>query len=424
MNDYRSAVAATPPAQLFPARHSWTAPEGTPNLIDSYELTDSALCLVGFSDSQEVVVVPSRLNGDHVVRTPLAKELLGSPSRNNFTIEVRAELPVTDVEQAIDVDQTNESIILGDWVVKWQVRVHPTPALQRMRDIETAVRTGRIPQEYISPELLGSVEWTDSAGNTFPLLTATRYLPDSEDGWTWAVDLVRAHAAGGDVDALQPFHRLGRMTALMHVAFAANTPAQWSKSQLAAVSAGMSLDLADAVLAIDGDEGERLRARRDLLEATWANLGGLDDTPVIPIHGDFHVGQVLRSSNEELSIVDFDGNPVQTPDERMKAQPAARDVASMLASIDHVARVVIYRTPGVNSERAEAWIPQAQATYLDAYQRTLADFSSEWIFEPRLVRPFQVHQEVREYLYSAHHLPHWRYVPDAVVTAMFPDQEI
>jgi len=30
-------------------------------------------------------------------------------------------------------------------------------------------------------------------------------------------------------------------------------------------------------------------------------------------------------------------------------------------------------------------------------------------------------QECREFVYSARHLPHWRYVPDAVLTEMFPD---
>lgn len=424
MKDYHSAVAATPPAQLLPARHSWAAPEGSAQLIDAFELTDGALCLVGFSDSPEVVVVPARIDGGRVIRTALAHAVLGAQSRDAFTIDVLADLPVTKVEQAIDVDQTNESVVLGDWVVKWQVRVHPTPALQRMRDIEMAVHTGLIPQEHISPDLLGSVEWTDSNGHTFPLLTATRYLPNSEDGWTWAVALVRAHATDGEEDVLTPFQRLGRMTALMHVAFAANASEQWSSSHVNGLAARMSEDLDDAVAVIDGEEGGRLRSRRDQLDATWAALGQIDRTPVIPIHGDLHVGQVLRSSNNALAIVDFDGNPVQTTAERMEPQPAARDVASMLASIDHVARVVIYRTPGVDSERVEAWIPQAQAAYLDSYQRTLADFGSEWIFDPRLVQPFQVHQEVREYLYSAHHLPHWRYVPDAVLTAMFPDQEM
>jgi hypothetical protein len=32
-----------------------------------------------------------------------------------------------------------------------------------------------------------------------------------------------------------------------------------------------------------------------------------------------------------------------------------------------------------------------------------------------------VDQELREYLYAVRFLPHWTYVPDAVLTELFPD---
>ena len=35
--------------------------------------------------------------------------------------------------------------------------------------------------------------------------------------------------------------------------------------------------------------------------------------------------------------------------------------------------------------------------------------------------PLRLQQECREFLYAVHHLPHWRYVPDAALIELLPD---
>ena len=153
------------------------------------------------------------------------------------------------------------------------------------------------------------------------------------------------------------------------------------------------------------------------------SLVEIDSTPIIDIHGDFHIGQSLRVTDagaDRYAFVDFDGNPVLTPAERMNRQPAARDVAGMLASIDHVARVVNYRTEELDPRPAAIWIPHAQDAFLAAYQVTLSAAGQRALLDDRLLVPLMLDQECREFVYSARHLPHWRYVPDAVLTAMFP----
>jgi maltokinase len=114
---------------------------------------------------------------------------------------------------------------------------------------------------------------------------------------------------------------------------------------------------------------------------------------------------------------------VLTPAERMQRQPAARDVAGMLASIDHVARVVNYRTEGLDPRPAVIWIAHAQDAFLAAYQSALAAAGQRALLDDRLLRPLMLDQECREFVYSARHLPHWRYVPDAVLTDMFPGDD-
>ncbi len=80
-------------------------------------------------------------------------------------------------------------------------------------------------------------------------------------------------------------------------------------------------------------------------------------TPLIDVRGDLHVGQVLRHPDAptgrgptagtpaSYAVVDFDGNPVLAAAERVRRRPAAVDVAGMMASPDHVGRVVLHRGP-------------------------------------------------------------------------------
>jgi maltokinase len=351
----------------------------------------------------------------------ISAALLASAGSNTFRIH-RFHPPPNVAETAIDVDQSNESIIVGDAVVvKWQIDLSdvPSPAPSRMRALHEAQLAGRI-SATIAPDPWAIVEWLpEPTSDPLTIATATAYLPDSADGWEWAVARVRSWAQGQHVDALTPFARLGEMTADMHTAFAAIGRGTADAEMIEAWRTSAQADLDRACELIDGVEGERLRERAPLMAESIHALAAIRSSPVIAIHGDFHIGQILRSGNT-LLITDFDGSPVRTPRERLELEPTARDVAGMLASIDHVARVVNYRTPGLDSAPARGWISRAQTVFLDAYRRTLAGHGLTDIFDERLLLPFQVQQEAREFIYAATHLPHWRYVPDAALSDMFP----
>ena len=42
------------------------------------------------------------------------------------------------------------------------------------------------------------------------------------------------------------------------------------------------------------------------------------------------------------------------------------------------------------------------------------------LFDEALAVPLRLQQEVREFLYAAKHLPHWRYVPDGALRDLLP----
>ena len=64
-----------------------------------------------------------------------------------------------------------------------------------------------------------------------------------------------------------------------------------------------------------------------------------------------------------------------------------------------------------------AWIHEARQRFLGTYRQLLHDHERGELLDERLLVPFAVEQECREYVYAARHLPRWLYVPDAALPA-------
>ena len=168
-------------------------------------------------------------------------------------------------------------------------------------------------------------------------------------------------------------------------------------------------DLETALVSIDGDEGERLRVHEGAIRDELSRLRAHSAT-TIPIHGDLHVGQFLRW-RDGLAVSDLDGDPLGPGS---LAGGPAKDVASLVQSLDHVGRIVERRRGG----SAADWIREASGACLESYRSELAALGASSLFDERLVRPFRVAQELHEFVYAARYLPNWRDVPDRALAAI------
>src|SRR5439155_5787322 len=105
-------------------------------------------------------------------------------------------------------------------------------------------------------------------------------------------------------------------------------------------------------------------------------------------HGDFHLGQMLIVK-DDVFIIDFEGEPRRSLEERRRKAPAARDVAGLLRSIDYSATAALDRAlksaPDEHGKVARAldvWRERSVATVVAAYRESLVD-PRLWPREPQ-----------------------------------------
>jgi maltokinase len=126
------------------------------------------------------------------------------------------------------------------------------------------------------------------------------------------------------------------------------------------------------------------------------------------VHGDLHVGQVLRT-DRGLVVIDFEGDPSLPLAERSRERSPLVDLASLVLSLDHAACAAARREPSFDWR---AWSLHARAACLSAYEEEAGAVDRE------LLRALEVAKELRELVYASRWLPEWLYAPRAVLPTL------
>jgi maltokinase len=404
---------------LLPEQLAGSFPlNGDPAVLDVLPLADGKLALIRCGD--RLLAIP--LAGSGTLRRARAGDgvfaaLVGfigeAAVAGAFTGRPSAAVPAGTIERAIQADQSNDSVVVDEAVV---VKVFGLPGPSPHPAVEISLHLAEVGFEE-TPRLTGSLAWSGDEGELL-LATATELLPDAREGWDWHVQLLEEITDGGRPPAAwaRPAADLGALVARLHVALATASPVFPTPRSLATTEdvaswiERSSATLEEALALTDGPEGERLREHELAIRRSLAAATAVTATPVTVIHGDLHVGQLLPW-RDGFAVIDFEGNPLQRADERGAMRPPARDVASVVRSLDHVGRIVQRRRPDRASDIA-TWIAAARTSFLESYTSQLAMLGATDLFDERLLHPFEVAQGCHEYVYAARFLPRWRYVPD------------
>lgn len=331
----------------------------------------------------------------------------------------------------VGAEQSNTSIVFGDDVILKLFR-RLTPGVNPDLELCLALAgagSRRIPQP---------VAWfeADFEGETTTLGLLQEYLRTGTDGWELAKTSVRdlyadqdllgigggteplhAHEVGGDF-AGESF-RLGVATAEVHADLARTLPtAIAGEDELHSLAEQMSRRLDAAAERVPELEPytDRLRdAYRDL-----AQLGRADHpVPLQRVHGDFHLGQVMRTSTRWV-LIDFEGEPAQPLVERRALHSPLRDVAAMLRSFDYAARhLLAERRTGQSGAPAPHLVRRAEEWALRNRDAFCAGYAKAGAVDPRaepvLLRAFETDKAVYEVVYESGNRPTWLPVPMSAI---------
>ena len=237
--------------------------------------------------------------------------------------------------------------------------------------------------------------------------------------------------------ALDSAARLGRRTALLHLALAspsadpAFSPELITSDDLERTVAGLRAeaarvfdllkdsvaDLPDPVVDLAGMVLGRRRQILDSFRFLTLDRAGAQR---IRVHGDYHLGQVLQVKTDYV-ILDFEGEPMRPLAERRAKQSPLKDVAGMLRSLSYAAYAGLMNYTARRPEDLESLEPWAQlwerstgAEFLRAYRETAqhAPFLPPDARDFRkLLATFLLDKALYELSYELNHRPAWVRIP-------------
>ena len=310
--------------------------------------------------------------------------------------------------RVMGAEQSNTSIVYGDeYILKMFRRVQPglNPDLEISRALTAAG----------SPHVAAPVGWLEGTvdGQTTTLAMMQVFARNATDGWAMATASVRdlfaeadlhADEVGGDFAAES--ERLGVATAEVHALMAQSLPTAVAGSD-ESVDTGRQLHARlDAALVIVPE----LAAYTVALRAVYDQVTQLPGPVAVQrVHGDYHLGQVLRTQDGWL-LLDFEGEPARPLAERTALMSPLRDVAGMLRSYDYAARHLLAGRGGDAqlAYRATEWAERNRSAFCDGYAAAAGT-------DPRddavLLRAFELDKAVYEVVYEARNRPSWLPIP-------------
>ena len=339
-------------------------------------------------------------------------------------------------------EQSNTSIILGEEAIlklfrKLERGEQPDVELTRFLTVDAAFP--------YTPALLGTIRFEDGGGKMVAGMLQ-EFLPKSVDAWSYALERAKPYfAAPRDRDAPNAFlddaERLGIVTRAMHEALArGNTPdlaperadatrvEQWGTRAKQWVRDGLSLLerqlRAGALPKERAGEGEALARRRDhylaSVDEITREVSG-DAGVTMRIHGDYHLGQVLRTNRDDFMIIDFEGEPARPLAERREKASPLRDVAGMLRSFAYAAATLGMEAKdldvGTREIRIGRWERDTREAFLRGYLAGRAEEPASEILPSgtehmrALLRLFETEKAFYELAYELNNRPEWTWIP-------------
>ena len=452
--------------------------------------TGEAAETIRASDPTSIVATVTTANGPAILHDAVAREDVRQAILQ--LIEANAELPTrngvltgrsstafTEARGAESLpartgsaEQSNTSILFGaKLIMKLFRRLQPgeNPDTEIGRFL---TETAHFPRIAL---FLGDITLKPKNGEPTTVAMLQGLVENEGDGWQWTLDELsryydsvatlpapqdlgtppsflsenevpppaREHAAL----SLEAAALLGRRTAEMHLALATSThnsaflaecfttadlvaDADRIDAQLALTLGALKRGIPQLTETISDNAAVVLSRRIELYARARAIASATpnDAGQRIRIHGDYHLGQVLRSRSDYV-ILDFEGEPARSLEQRRAKQSPLKDVAGMLRSFSYATYAALntfaQRRPD-DARNLEPWATLWQNAvsheFLRAYQLTVVDANPDLIPKPTqsqlLLNAYLLEKSLYELLYELDNRPTWVRIPLAGILAL------
>jgi len=319
----------------------------------------------------------------------------------------------------ITAEQSNTSLVYDDrLILKVFRRLAPGP------NPDAEVTTALVAAGF-SHAAAPLVRWQREG---WDLAFGQQYLSGGSEGWALALTSLRDFYASPGADPAQSggdfaseAARLGRVTAELHLAMAR---AYGVDRRLLAdrywpdLVASVEQRLAPAVADLGGGMAEAAARFSDRLAQVK------DPGPAIRVHGDYHLGQVMRT-DAGWYVLDFEGEPARPVGERLRPSSPLKDVAGMTRSLDYASRVALGERGGGDipelEAKALAWERHNREAFLGGYRATRQmgdlvppDEDTWWA----VLAAYEMDKALYEVAYELSYRPSWAPIPLAAVTRL------
>lgn len=354
--------------------------------------------------------------------------------------------------QWLSGEQSNSSLIIEKKIVLKLIRrispgVHPE------------VEMGRHLTELGFPNtcpLLGEVVRVEPNGERYTLCVAEGFVPNNGDAWEHALELLGkiardrlTSARSGALKAAEPEEQnvsrysvfaalIGRRLGELHVALAAQSDDDAFSPECATsevldrwINAAFG-QVERALKTLEGGLDAFNHENRSLAESLIEQQALVTSAfrSAIPcsvhvmctrIHGDFHLGQVLMTSDDAY-IIDFEGEPSKPLNERRAKSCPLKDVAGMLRSFSYASATALQAceaTAAIDGQSASALLErcrvEAEASFLVSYNDAVSSASRDRPSDQKtfeaLLDLFLLEKAAYEICYEAANRPEWIGVP-------------
>lgn len=292
------------------------------------------------------------------------------------------------------------------------------------------------------PRPLGTIEYSDDG--TYTLGSLSEFVANEGDCWTYFLRQLREYfrAIGGRgadrsrgeaASCISVVRALGALTSSLHNTLSnpssdpAFDPIAISRTDIDAWISDYGMLMDDALRSLsrslpgmsrsDAALAESLIAGEGKLRASGERVKWLGGGEIhrIRTHGDYHLGQVLKSG-DRFYIIDFEGEPMRPLGYRRAPHCALRDVSGMLRSLDYAASYTAMEISATGAhEIAESWCLEAQQQFLHAYWSSYKParryLPGSFDAMNRAAGFFTIEKAVYELNYELNNRPGWISIP-------------